>query len=86
MIDQQHSRLNMQNLGGETLLHKYARAGRYDMVEFLVRQGANIMIKDNEGSIPLHCAVRSGVVEVVKLLLTYNNVNELDRKEGCPFT
>jgi uncharacterized protein len=61
-------------------------------VDFLIRQGANINIRDHIGYTPLHHASSEGFGDIVELLLTKgavfttNNEGEtpLDLAEGYP--
>ncbi|GFW41345.1 ankyrin-3 [Trichonephila clavipes] len=46
-----------------------ARKEYLDMVKFLIKNGANVNKKDNDGRTPLHLAVETGCRELVKLLL-----------------
>ena len=45
--------------------------GRKDVVEFLLDQGADLADGGGDGQTPLHCAVITGKLEMVKLLLKY---------------
>lgn len=59
--------------------------GRRDIVEFLLKQNADVHIKDDGGLVPLHNAASFGHVEVVQLLLNYgSNVNALDHWKYTP--
>ena len=46
--------------------------GQKDVVEFLLRQRADLADGGGDGQTPLHCAVINGQLEMVKLLLKYN--------------
>ena len=46
--------------------------GRKDVVEFLLDQGGDLTDGGGDGQTPLHCAVITGQLEMVKLLLKYN--------------
>jgi len=58
--------------GGWTALHKAARKGQLEMVEYLVEQKADLESIDASMSTPLHCACWKGQVEVVEKLLELN--------------
>lgn len=46
--------------------------GRNNVVEFLLEKGVDLNDGGSDGQTPLHCAVISGQLETVKLLLTFN--------------
>ena len=53
-----------------------------DEVENILRSGVNVNIRNNYKDSPLHCAVNSNSIEIVKLLLKYEslNINILDSR------
>ncbi|CAL8268903.1 unnamed protein product [Arctogadus glacialis] len=51
-----------------TVLHDAARDGYLDMVQVLVRHGADANLVDDRGNRPVHLAVQEGHTEVVRLL------------------
>lgn len=53
----------------ETLLHTAAKAGKLSHVAFLLKNFANINVKDDKGNLPIHLAARNGHSSVVSLLL-----------------
>ena len=55
--------------GGWTALHKAARKGKLEVVEYLIEQQADLESIDASMSTPLHCACWKGQVEVVEKLL-----------------
>lgn len=55
--------------GGWTALHKAARKGKLQMVEYLIEQQADLESIDASMSTPLHCACWKGQVEVVEKLI-----------------
>ena len=52
-----------------TLLYISSRNGYYDIVEFLIKLGADINARQKTGSTPLHGAAFYGHESIVKLLL-----------------
>jgi ankyrin repeat protein len=56
---------------GLSLLHVAARAGSDDIVQLLVRKGANMEAKDRYNHTPLHDASVSGNVSVVRVLVEH---------------
>ncbi|MCG8451643.1 MAG: ankyrin repeat domain-containing protein, partial [Spirochaetales bacterium] len=54
---------------GSTALHIAAERGHEGMVDYFIRQGADVEARDQPGSIPLHGAVRKGYRSIATLLL-----------------
>jgi len=50
--------IDRQNMDGETALHMAARFGHQHAVDILLEFKPNLEIKDNDGWIPLHSAVK----------------------------
>uniref|UniRef100_A0A6Q2ZEA5 Oxysterol-binding protein n=1 Tax=Esox lucius TaxID=8010 RepID=A0A6Q2ZEA5_ESOLU len=57
---------------GWTPIHLASYFGHKDVVEELLKAGANVNLQDNMGDTPLHKAASTGRKEVVLLLLRYN--------------
>merc|ERR1712228_809237 len=53
----------------KTLLHIAAETGAYDLVQFLINNGADIHAKDNQGQTALDWSRKSGYSHIEKLLL-----------------
>ena len=64
------------------MLHKAIREGQLQVVEYLMKSGAQIEEKDNFQMTPLHCAAQFGHIEVVKGLLEKGAQMEVKNKEG----
>ena len=70
----------------ETVLHIACKEGHSDVVEELLKPGRGdvksmIDTRDHKRNTPIHCAVESGVLEVVKVLLSLSadpNVRSID--------
>lgn len=71
MLDDKLIDINATTCDGLTGLHEAAICGNIELLEFLLKQGANIDCCDNEGWTPLHAAASLGQTEIVKLLLKY---------------
>ncbi len=56
-------------------LHAAARAGKAEYARTLLTKGAKINLKDNLGNTPLHYAVLSSEVDVLKVLLDVKGVD-----------
>jgi len=67
-----------------TPLHAACSAGKLDLIEMLVDNGARINLYDNNGLTPLHWAVKSGQAEAVSYLLDHGAfLNVKDTRMGC---
>ncbi|PLB53433.1 ankyrin, partial [Aspergillus steynii IBT 23096] len=55
----------------ETALHLAARTGHYNIAELLVKEGANLEARDNDGWVPLYGAAIEGHTHIVELLLAH---------------
>ena len=64
----EHVDTNARNAYEWTALHEAAAYGRAEVVDFLIRAGADVEVVDTEGVTPLHCAAR-GHANVVSMLL-----------------
>lgn len=51
-----------------TPLHEAAKGGRLDIVKVLIAKGANLLIRDSRGKIPLQCAERVGCFSTIEYL------------------
>ncbi|TVY34151.1 Protein TANC1, partial [Lachnellula occidentalis] len=63
------STINEQDSDGRTALHVAAQSGDEEMVETLLKHGADPKALDKHGLDALHCAVKQGHEEVVETLL-----------------
>ncbi|TSN76563.1 Cyclin-dependent kinase 4 inhibitor D [Bagarius yarrelli] len=55
-------------IGRLTVTHDAARDGYVDMLQVLLRYGANVNLQDDAGNLPLHLAAREGHQGAVELL------------------
>jgi len=62
-------KINEQDIMGNTPLHNAAVSGGEQVVDFLLKKGADPTIKNNNKEIPLHKAAYSGTKKAVELLL-----------------
>ncbi len=70
---------------GKTQLHRAVRRGDSSSVERLIRQGAEVDAKGNEGSTPLHVAIERGHVAAAESLLSSGgDPNTRDRNGMTP--
>ena len=61
---------------GLTLLHMAAANNQNEIAKLLIKEGANVNIKDEDAQTPIHYASVNGHVDIVELLLVNNaNVN-----------
>jgi uncharacterized protein len=63
---------------GDTPIHKATKINKPDIVELLIKRGANIHIKDYAGNTPIYTAINQHYPELIDLLL-WNNA-DLDSK------
>jgi ankyrin repeat protein len=68
---------------GTTPLHAATVAGCADVVELLIKAGADVNSRDNLGKIPLHYAAIKGNVEIIKRLIAAgSDVNAEENEDG----
>ena len=68
---------------GRTPLHLASAAGHIDVVMLLVGKcGALITAQDGSDDSPLHCAARTGMIEVVRYLLEAGAPTDLTNAQG----
>ena len=60
------AQINARNKFGETPLHKAVETGSSEIVIFLIKNGADLFIKSNQGSTPLTLACYKGDLSLVK--------------------
>ncbi|GIZ02884.1 transient receptor potential cation channel subfamily A member 1 homolog [Caerostris extrusa] len=76
------SKVNCVNNFGETPLHKAAAYNASDVIDFLLKNGANLESHDNSHFTPLLIAVAEGHVDAIKTLLKYKaNIDVLDNMD-----
>jgi len=63
------STINEQDTNGRTALHVAAQSGDEEMVETLMKHGADPKALDKHGRDALYCAVEQGHEQVVEMLL-----------------
>ncbi|GIY82395.1 ANK_REP_REGION domain-containing protein [Caerostris darwini] len=69
LIEVKHVPLNDRDVNGKTALHIAVGNDCREVVEYLLRNGANTLIKDEVGFLPLNTAIRLKFVDVAKVLL-----------------
>ncbi len=86
LADSLGSRLNsLDERNGEALLHKAARNGKLNIVQFLARQDTvDLSQKDQNGMTPLHVAALHGQLDVVRFLTPLINANLVDNFGTTP--
>lgn len=82
--------VNITNCNGDTPLHLIAgysdNEGVEKIVRLLIERGINVNVQNRENRTPLHCAINTGEVETVRLLVEeYKaNVNAMDHNRNTP--
>ncbi|KAG8528637.1 uncharacterized protein KY384_006324 [Bacidia gigantensis] len=61
--------IDKANEGGQTALHLACKSGHSQVVSVLLEYGANPLVKDSRGAIPLYIASKRGFMDVVEALL-----------------
>ncbi|XP_021080916.1 transient receptor potential cation channel subfamily A member 1 [Mesocricetus auratus] len=67
--------LNIMDSSGNTPLHWAAEKNQVESVKFLLSQGANPNLRNNNMMAPLHIAVQSSYNEMTKVLVEHNTTN-----------
>ena len=68
--------MNIENELNETPLHKAAQHGSYECIKYLIENGANIKIVDENLKSALHHAAENGHLECVKALLQPKSIEK----------
>jgi ankyrin repeat protein len=63
------STINEQDTNGRTALHVAVQAGDEEIVETLMKLGADPKVVDNQGLDALYCAVKMGHEGIVEMIL-----------------
>lgn len=90
LLDQKGSKgsdadVNARGLEDYTPLHFAASEGHYEVVEVLLKRGANVDAVSNFLRTPLHAACNRGYTEIIEILLKNKaNVNAQDRDGNTP--
>ncbi|XP_060762606.1 transient receptor potential cation channel subfamily A member 1a [Neoarius graeffei] len=77
--------INITDGALQTPLHKAAIFDHYELVEYLISQGADIDFADCKGHSPLLLATSCGAWRTVKLLLSHGADLTVKDKTGCNF-
>ncbi|XP_003385617.1 PREDICTED: myotrophin-like [Amphimedon queenslandica] len=62
--------VNAQITGGRSPIHFAADYGQEEVIDYLVKQGANVNLPDAHGITPLLCAIWEGHPDCVKFLIS----------------
>ncbi|GIM11413.1 hypothetical protein Vretimale_14936, partial [Volvox reticuliferus] len=72
LLEQDPRLLDCRGTGmGHTALHWCAAKGSVECVGWLLQQGTDINVRNDDGATPLHAAARNGRLEAVEALLTW---------------
>ena len=72
-----------EEIVGFTPLHGAAQAGDHELVEILVRAGADLNATDGDGKTPLMLAAIAGSQPTVSILLQLGALSDLEDNRGC---
>ncbi|MBC6443645.1 MAG: ankyrin repeat domain-containing protein [Rhodobacteraceae bacterium] len=80
------SSLNLQNINGNTPLHRAAQKGNDGIVKKLLAEKADVNAQNHEGNTPLHRAIHWGHDETAKILINADDasLNLQDREGNTP--
>ena len=78
--------LNAKSMAtGRSALHEAVLHDRYQVINCLVRNGADIYASDRQGNIPLHCAVlRMNRTSIIMLITIMNKLDILNKQGKSP--
>ncbi len=78
--------LEVASAAGYTPMHFSAAHGAVDMIRFLHDKGATVNCRAEDGSLPLHWAVRVGETEAAEVLLSLGSEHTPDEKGLKPLS
>ena len=77
--------VKFENIKGVTPLHVASACGNKNIVDFLLKNEANVYARDDEGMTALHYGAISGSIDVVNsLMLADSDVKALNVREETP--
>ena len=82
LIDRARLDANQVNENGESGLHLAARHGRAAHLDFLIRRGANMDLRDGRGGTPVMTALTGGRPDMLRRLLRAGANPNLGRRDG----
>lgn len=76
--------VNLQNLDGLTPLHYASFRGNVEIIKYLILEGADPFVKDNDGHNVIHIAAQGDKVNVIYFFIKNFNfdVNDRDNKRS----
>lgn len=73
--------VNMQDETGKTLLHYAVIGSAHDVIDILLKKGANVNLLDNELESPIFDCARKGKLEIAKsLIISHAQLNKPNKK------
>ena len=82
LISLENHSIDIQNENGTTLLMEASENGHFEIVKYLVSEGADVRLFDIEGTIPLIYAARNGYWDIFDYLF---NLTDRESKERSAF-
>lgn len=83
LILQNKTEINTQNKDGNTPLFHAVRTNQLNIVEVLLKYGADMYIANNNGCTPTHYALLYDQAECIKLLIQYGVDTTIEYSWGC---
>lgn len=71
IVENNPDSINLKSKDNLTVLHYACRHSNYDILEFLIKSGADVNAKSGIGQTPLHVAASHNHPENVRILLSY---------------
>ncbi|GLC33342.1 hypothetical protein PLESTB_000343900 [Pleodorina starrii] len=85
LLDQEPRLLGCRGTGmGHTALHWCAAKGSVEGVAWLLAQGMDVNVRNDDGATPLHAAARNGRLEAVEVLLSWRPAASGSEAHGTP--
>ena len=76
MLNNEHlTPFEATNKDGNTILHNACAKGESEMVQLLMKNGADVLRPDRHGNTPIHIACLNFSLDILRILLSWQNCN-----------
>ncbi len=75
LVEKKHQPISIQDMNGRTPLHKATAHDHLDVMQYLIRQGANLNAIDEQGDTALDEAMKKGHLHIVRYLLEIGKID-----------